>query len=237
MSKPSMKIADYPITKLTCKQVIQKALNTKKTIVINTINAHSYVTAQNDKKFSQALQSSDILLPDGISMVVARAAKQRISGPDFFEAFNRVANKQHLRYFFLGSNKETLKKIQQRLNKEHPNITATFHAPGMYPFSEQENNQILHKIKKAKPDILWVGMTAPKQEKWVFDNKSNIQARITVPIGAAFDFYAGTVQRAPAWMRNNGLEWLHRFASNPRAMAHRYITNNIKFAYYLVTQR
>ena len=121
---------------------------------------------------------------------------------------------------------EWLERIKIRLNKEYPNILVHTYSPPMYPFEEKVNNKIIEDINKANPDILWVGMTAPKQEKWAYENKDKLKIPVIFPIGAAFDFYAGTLKRAPAYMRNHGMEWLFRFIQEPKRTYKRYINNN-----------
>lgn len=219
----------------------EKIVKGKKTKTIFTINAHSYVTTKDDQQFKEALRKADIIIPDGASISVATKLfnkkpkiSHRIPGPDFFEAFNKIANKKKLTYFFMGANKKTLKLIKDRLKKEHPDIKVHTHAPGWYPFPEKENNDIIKKINKAKPHVLWVGMTAPKQEKWCAENKNKLKAKLICPIGAAFDFYAGTLKRAPKSLQKINAEWLYRLYKEPRRTYKRYIHNNIRFAYHML---
>ena len=132
--------------------------------------------------------------------------------------------------FFLGSTEETLSKIRKRARKEFPNVTLnTFSPPFSSGFSEEENLEILEKINTFKPDVLFVGMTAPKQEKWTYTHFNSLEVGHVCSIGAVFDFYAGTIRRAPRWMINVGLEWLYRFIKEPRRMWKRYLLGNLIF--------
>lgn len=207
--------------------------NTK--LLINTINAHSYNLAQNDTAFAEALKQSDILLPDGVSIVWAKKLLngikiKKIAGADLFAyEMDRLA-KTNGKCFFLGSSVSTLAKITARAAKEFPTVNiATYSPPFKSKFSETDNQQMLEAINTFNPDVLFVGMTAPKQEKWAATHFNRINAQHIGCIGAVFDFYAGTVKRAPAWMIKLGLEWLYRFLLEPQRLWKRYLLGNIKF--------
>lgn len=203
--------------------------------LITTLNAHSYNTLYDDIIFKEALKNSDILLPDGVSMVWASSilkgkSIRKIAGEDlFFYEMERV-NKIKGKCFFLGSTEENLKLIKERAIREFPNISISTYSPPFKPvFDENDNQLILDKINNIEPDALFVGMTAPKQEKWAFNNLHRINAGHICCIGAVFDFYAGTIKRAPKWIINLGLEWLYRLLKEPRRMWRRYIIGNSIF--------
>lgn len=189
--------------------------------IINTINPHSYVMAKDDKDFSKALHDSDVLLPDGSGIVLA--AKQinkekigKISGSDLHAYLIDLLDKKKGKVFYMGSTGTTLVKIKERLNCEHPNILAEFYSPPYKTvFSKEENKKILYAINHFKPDILFIGMTAPKQEKWVAAHKDRIDTSMICSIGAVFDFYAGTIKRPSQLWLDLHLEWLLRFLKEP----------------------
>jgi N-acetylglucosaminyldiphosphoundecaprenol N-acetyl-beta-D-mannosaminyltransferase len=203
--------------------------------LINTINAHSYNTAQHDAEFATSLLSSDILLPDGISIVWALRFMtgkkiKKIAGTDLFLHEMSRLNEEKGSCFFLGSSQETLSLIKARAHIEYPNINvSTYSPPYKAVFTDEENLLILRAINSAKPDVLFVGMTAPKQEKWAFEHFKLIEAKHVCTIGAVFDFFAGTVPRAPGWMISLGLEWLYRLLCEPARMWRRYLIGNCKF--------
>jgi len=192
--------------------------------VINTINPHSFMVARRDRDFNSALLSSNILLPDGIGIVIAllllRGKKVlKITGPQFLEYSLEHYNKIHGRVFFLGSSHNVLECIASKLKYSHPNISVEFFSP---PFSEsftqEQNNEMVSRINKFTPDILFVGMTAPKQEKWVFHNKEMIVKCNIASIGAAFDWFSG-VKPPPTKIADIlNLIWLERFAREPIRM-------------------
>lgn len=207
-------------------------------VLINTINAHSYNTAQNDEFFAEALQQGDYLVPDGMSIVLAckflnakSRPKERIAGWDLFVFEMERLNARGGKCFFMGSSEAVLAKIVARCATDYPNIKVDTYSPPYKPeFSEEDNAKMIAAINAADPDLLWIGMTAPKQEKWAYAHwpELNIHCHCGT-IGAVFDFYAGTVKRAPVWMQKMGLEWLHRFLSDPRRMWSRYALGNLKF--------
>ena len=219
------------------------AIPTEKKCVINTVNAYSYCVAQKDVVFKKALISSDVLLPDGISMVLAakllmNTVIHKIAGADIHQYLLNQANTKKQKVFYLGASKSTLELIKNRIRKEFPNIeVASYSPPYKTFFSEDDNKVMLKHINTFQPDVLFVGMTAPKQEKWVHTHKENINANTIVSIGAVFDFYADTVKRAPKWMIDAGLEWLYRLLKEPKRMWRRYLIGNTKFCWYVVVEK
>ena len=203
--------------------------------IINTINPHSYCLSRYDKLFNEALQSSDILLPDGTGIVLASKIVNnkkinKIAGADIHQYLLHQANLKSQKVFYLGASQCTLKLIESKIKKEFPNIIVSSFSPPYKPqFSESETAQMLEKVNDFKPDILFVGMTAPKQEKWVFVNKDNIDANTVVSIGAVFDFYAGTIKRPGNFWVSIGLEWLPRFFKEPKRLARRNLVSTPKF--------
>jgi N-acetylglucosaminyldiphosphoundecaprenol N-acetyl-beta-D-mannosaminyltransferase len=214
-----------------------------KKLLINTINAHSYNIAQKDSLFAKALYSSGALLPDGISIVFAiRLLKnyriKKIAGADLFfyemERLNKTAGK----CFFLGSSTSTLNKIIVRAAKEYPNVkTFTYSPPFAAEFTDEENNKMVETINTVKPDVLFVGMTAPKQEKWTFSNFERLETGHVCTIGAVFDFYAGNIKRAPEWMIKAGMEWLYRLMMEPRRLWKRYLIGNVLFIWFILKEK
>lgn len=211
--------------------------------VINTINPHSYCIAKSDLKFREALKSSDVLLPDGIGIVFATKwilgkTISKISGSDLHDFMLQNAIKDNLKIFYMGSSTETLEKIKFRLNSEYPSIKAGFYSPPFsIEFSEEDNSEILSYINSFAPDILFVGMTAPKQEKWVNENKSKINVKTICCIGAVFDFYAGTIKRPhPFWIKMR-LEWFIRLIKEPRRLARRNFISTPIFIFDVLKEK
>lgn len=237
-----MKLKDLDI--LTSRAELAKLPEGK--LLINTINAFSYDNARKDVLFSEALQKGDVLIPDGISIVKAcrflnakSQPKERIAGWDLFvyemEKLNRVGG----RVMFLGSSDAVLNLIRQRVAEKYPKIEVDTYSPPYKPeFSDEDNEAMISAINHSNPDLLWIGMTAPKQEKWAYTHLDRLDVHCHIgTIGAVFDFFAGTVKRAPERWQRAGLEWLYRLLSEPRRMWRRYFIGNAKFIYYIMLEK
>ncbi len=212
-------------------------------LLITTLNAHSYNITREDLHFSEALAKSDILIPDGISVVWAirlltGKKLQKIAGADLFFYEMKRLNQQSGSCFFLGSSEATLKLISDRLALEYPDVrTGTYSPPYKAEFSEEDNALMIRGVNAFRPDVLFVGMTAPKQEKWAYEHLGELDARHICCIGAVFDFYAGTVSRAPGWMIGLGLEWFFRLIREPGRMWRRYLIGNSKFIWLVIKEK
>jgi len=213
-------------------------------LLINTINAHSYNTALKDHDFQEALLQGDVLIPDGASIVMAfkwlcHEQIERIAGWDLFVFEMEQLNKKGGKCFFLGSTPKTLELIKVRATKIYPKIqVATYSPPYKFEFTEEENKKMIAAVNQEHPDLLWIGMTAPKQEKWAYTHKNELEVNGHIgTIGAVFDFFAGTVERAPIWWQKHGLEWLFRLIKEPRRMWRRYIIGNSLFLWNIMKEK
>lgn len=220
--------------------------------LINTINAHSYNVAQNDPLFAQALAGGDYLIPDGASIVKAcrwlkakSQPRERIAGWDLFEhemqrLESRAAGGGRRRsVMFMGSSERVLQLIRERAAHDYPHLDVTVYSPPYKPeFSNDDNRAIVSAINAAHPDLLWIGMTAPKQEKWTYAHWAELDINCHVgTIGAVFDFYAGTARRAPLWWQQHSLEWLYRLVKEPRRMWRRYVIGNPLFLWNIFSEK
>ena len=218
-------------TQLVDFSVFTKDLNnlpTANKILIQTLNQYSYCLTKEDPEFKASLLGSDVLLPDGIGIVLANwvitgIKIKKIAGADLHQHLLEKLNIKGGRCFYLGSTKNTLKKIKKKSNEDYPNIVVGYYSPPFKSFfSKAETKEMINAVNEFHPDILFIGMTAPKQEKWAFANKEFLEAPFICSIGAVFDFYAGTVKRPGKVWINWGLEWLVRFAKEPKRMWVRY---------------
>lgn len=199
-------------------------------------NVYSVAMMQKDEEFKKINNSSSLVVADGMPLVwVSRLYWQpiaeRISGSDIFYELCKIAAKKEYRFFFLGSTTEILNKMCLNLGEHFPNlqIVGTYSPPFKRKFSEEDNSKMIEEINKTHSDILWVGMTAPKQEKWIYYNLGKLNVSVAVGIGAVFDFIAGKINRAPKWMQKIGLEWLFRLIQEPRRLWRRYLIGNAIF--------
>lgn len=225
-------------------------------LLINTINAHSYNTARKDSLFAEALTNGDVLLPDGVSIVKAckwikakSLPKERIAGWDLFvfemEKLERESEELRTKseeskiVMFMGSSQKVLDLIVKRAAEVYPHLkVVTYSPPYKTEFSDEDNKAIIDAIHAANPDLLWIGMTAPKQEKWTYSHWQELNIHCHVgSIGAVFDFFAGTMKRAPMWWQEHGLEWLYRLLKEPKRMWRRYIIGNTLFLWNMVKEK
>lgn len=215
-------------------------------LLINTINAHSYNTAQHDALFADSLSKCDVLLPDGASIIMAcrwlgmkNRPAQRTPGWDLFLTEMEILNRKGGKVMFMGSSEKVLGLIRENAKKDYPNLEVVTYSPPFKPeFSEEDNAAIVQAINEADPDLLWIGMTAPKQEKWAYSHWQELNIHChTGSIGAVFDFYAGTSPRAPYSWQSLGLEWLYRLLDNPKKMWRRYIIGNPLFIWNIIREK
>ena len=224
-------------------------------LLINTINAHSFNTAKKDQLFADALTNGDVLIPDGVSIVKAckwikakSQPKERIAGWDLF-SFEmeklereseglRTKGEESKTVMFMGSSQKVLDLIVKRAAVDYPHLKVVTYSPPYKPeFSDEDNKAIIDAINAANPDLLWIGMTAPKQEKWTYSHWKDLNIHCHVgTIGAVFDFFAGTVERAPMWWQEHGLEWLYRLLKEPKRMWRRYIIGNALFLWNMTKE-
>lgn len=230
-------------------------------LLINTINAHSYNVARRDSQFAEALTQGDVLIPDGMSIVKAcrwigalSRPKERIAGWDLFACemsrLNRQGAEARLQegenrgrkkplVMFVGSSEATLALVRKKAASQYPALDVATYSPPYKPeFSAEDSKAIIQAINKANPDLLWIGMTAPKQEKWTYRHWNELRINCHVgTVGAVFDFFAGTVVRAPLWWQQKGLEWLYRLLCEPRRMWRRYTAGNTLFLGYMLGEK
>jgi len=208
-------------------------------------NPHSLMVARQDREFAAALGSSTLLLPDGIGIVLAgrmlgRPFPERVAGYEFYSTLTqRLDDAGGARYFFLGSTPEVLARIEARIAEEYCAITVagTCSPPYRDVFTAADDEEMVSTVNAAAPDVLWVGMTAPKQEKWIERNRSQLRVPLVVAIGAVFDFYAGTRPRAPRWVCDAGLEWLPRLVREPRRLWRRSLVSAPAFVYEVMREK
>lgn len=203
-------------------------------------NVHTTVLSYNDESYLKIQNESALAIPDGkplslICKVRGYKNAQRVAGPDLMPEILRLSEEKGYRHYFYGSTEETLKTLESNLKKRYPrlNIVGTY-SPPFRNLSPEEDEGIVEKIKEMKPDFVWVGLGAPKQERWMYAHRGKIDA-VMLGVGAAFDFHAGTTKRAPKWVQEFYLEWLYRLIQDPRRLFKRYVRSNIQFIWLILT--
>ena len=216
---------EFPLSNDEPRDIVAAAISSPAVGVINTLNAHSFNVALKDAGFSDALRASDALVADGIGVVWAAKLKgakglRKISGFELFQASMELADERKLTIGFLGSTPEVLDMIVARATAEYPGaVIKILSPPFANEFSDLEARELLSRIGTI--DILFVGMTAPKQEKFAHQIREYVDARAVLSIGAVFDFYAGTTKRAHPLFIRFGLEWLGRSIADPKRLGKR----------------
>lgn len=233
-----------PIDALSWEEAIQKITHwaaVPESRYICLCNVHSVVTASRDADFMAAVHGADLCAPDGAPVAWALrwlgiASQQRINGPDLMWKY--LAEAEHLgqKVFFYGSTEATLAALQAVLSEKFPRLAiAGMYAPPFRRLTEDEERQEIERMNRSGAGLVFVGLGCPKQEKWMAARRDRIRA-VLVGVGAAFDYHAGTLERAPAWMQHHGLEWLYRLAKEPRRLFRRYAVTNTLFVYGFMKQ-
>lgn len=207
---------------------------------INTINLHSFVVAESDNEFKQSLLNSDVLLPDGIGAVLGPRfltghKVKKTAGANLHHYFLEDFKSKGGKFFYLGSAQSTLTKIEEKLRVNYPGIhVASYSPPYTATFTDEDNQKMIEAVNSFRPDVLFVGMTAPKQEKWVNQHRDALDAGFICPVGAVFDFYAGNTLRPNNFWVGLGLEWFVRLLNEPKRMWRRYLYNGPIFAWMMI---
>lgn len=200
---------------------------------VTICNVHVVVSASRDASYGEVINGSDMSTPDGapVAWMLRRhgfVGQPRISGPDLMWALCKRCSDEKLPVFFYGSTEATLMLLEQRLRTAFPELQMVMESPPFRPLSPAEDAATVARINASGAGFVFVGLGCPKQERWMASHRGSIDA-VMIGVGAAFDFHAGTVKRAPQWMRNHGLEWLHRLGSEPGRLWKRYLVTNTLF--------
>ena len=197
-------------------------------------NSHSIVTAGDDEAFGVALAEADMATADGMPVAwmmrrLGHPGQERINGPDLMLRYCEHAARTGTSIFLYGSTDPVLDKLAAQLVQRYPGLKiAGQYSPPFRPLTDVEDAEICRRIADSGAGVVFVSLDCPKQEKWMHVHRGRIPA-VMIGVGAAFDYHAGTLSRAPVWMRDNGLEWLHRLVSEPRRLWKRYLVTNTLF--------
>jgi N-acetylglucosaminyldiphosphoundecaprenol N-acetyl-beta-D-mannosaminyltransferase len=208
------------------------------------VPVNSVMTQRKDRMFRAICNSASLLLPDGVPLLWAarflgRPIPGRVAGSDLLWEFSRVAAHRGYSFFFLGSKDHVLQKLTAELVRGNPGlkVAGMYAPPFVEKFSPELNAQIVERINGVRPDVLWVGFGAPKQERWIHQNLPRLEVKVAIGVGAAFELASGTVRRAPGWMQKAGLEWLFRFIVEPRRLFKRYFVDAAPFFPLVLAQK
>ena len=235
MNKNNNKFLGFNMNKESLPVIVSDSFdaikNRSKNLVFACANPHSFAVSLNDRDFECALQDADYLVADGIGVLLAGKLVNypvgpRITGHDYFSGLHNELSKRAVqelgrkgRIFYFGSSQVVLDKIKDNMNSKYSDLEVCgVLSPPFGDWSEEENERMIDEINQARPDVLWVGMTAPKQEKWICENREKLNVPVTGAIGAVFDFFADTYVRSPKWVCKLGVEWIYRLIREPRRM-------------------
>lgn len=239
-----MKFLNTEIDNLTMEeslQIINALINKKETSYVVTPNVDHIVKLEEDIEFQEVYKNADLILTDGmpliwISKIKKTPIKEKVSGSDLFPKVCELASKKGYKLFLLGAAEGVADIAARRLEKKYEglNVVGTYSPSYGFEANEDEIKKIIEIIREAKPDILAVGLGAPKQEKFIFKYKDELNVPISLAIGASIDFESGNVKRAPKWMQNSGLEWFYRLCKEPKRMIKRYLIDDLKILKILI---
>jgi N-acetylglucosaminyldiphosphoundecaprenol N-acetyl-beta-D-mannosaminyltransferase len=203
---------------------------------------HGVMESQRDQRLRALHNTAGLVTPDGMPLVwLSRLMRfrhvRRVYGPDLMLGLCAQSVARGYSHYFYGASEQTLAVLTARLTERFPGLKIVgSYAPPFRPLSAEEEQQLISIIRRDAPDILWVGLSTPKQEHWMAEHVAKLNVPVLIGVGAAFDFNAGIKRQAPVWMRQTGLEWLFRLMSEPRRLWRRYLINNAMFIYLIVRQ-
>lgn len=204
-------------------------------------NVHTTVMSYRDEEYRKVQNGAALALPDGkplsiVSRMRGFKTAQRVPGPDLMPEILKLSEERGYTHFFYGSREETLAKLEGKLLEKYPKLKiAGMYSPPFRKLTEEEDKQVIEMINKTNADFIWVGLGAPKQENWMAEHKDKL-CGVMLGVGAAFDFHAGTIKRAPKWMQEMCLEWLYRISQDPKRLLKRYLDTNISFVIHALAE-
>lgn len=197
-------------------------------------NVHTTVMSYDDKAYCAVQNGGIMAIPDGgpLSSVGRKrgfSEMERTTGPDYLKEVLKISAEEGYRHYFYGSTEETLEKLRKVLEEEYPGVqVAGMYSPPFRALSKEEDEEIIRMINESKADFVWIGLGAPKQERWMAEHQGKVEG-FMVGVGAAFDYLAGNISRSPMWMQKANLEWLYRLLQEPKRLFKRYFYTNTKF--------
>ncbi len=204
-------------------------------------NVHTTITSYEDMEYCKIQNGGLMAIPDGgplstIGRTRGYLQMERTAGPSLMEELFRASVRCGYRHCFYGSTKETLNKLYSQLVKIYPGIQITgMYSPPFHQMTEAEDTAVINLINETNSDFVWVGLGAPKQEKWMAEHQGKING-LMLGVGAGFDYFAGNINRAPLWMQKSNLEWLYRLIQEPKRLFRRYLYTNCKFIWLTVVR-
>lgn len=221
---------------------IERWIEKKEPHYVCVTSAHGIIESQRNKEFRDIINSAGLVTPDGMPLVWLSRFKgyksvDRVYGPDLMLKLSELAERRGYSNFFYGARNGIPEKLSIALRKKFPHLKiAGTYSPPFRPLTSKEDREVIDMINDASPDIVWVGISTPKQEKWMAEHLGRTKTTVMIGVGAAFDFLSGAKRQAPKWMQRSGLEWLFRLITEPRRLWRRYLIGNTMFIWSILKE-
>jgi N-acetylglucosaminyldiphosphoundecaprenol N-acetyl-beta-D-mannosaminyltransferase len=246
-ARPQVDILGCPVDRVALDgavSMVEALITAEGAHQVVVLSVPQLMEGRRDRRLFDVWSRASIVLPDGVpllwaSRILGAPIPGRVAGADLFWALSRLAEIKGYACFLLGSTTEVVERLQKVLLRRFPflRVAGSFAPPRAPVFSAAVNNDIIQRVNAARPDILWVGLGAPRQELWIHDTLAKLDTRLAIGVGAAFDMCSGSVRRAPRWMQRAGLEWFYRFLLEPRRLFRRYFIDSAPFLPLVLWQR
>jgi N-acetylglucosaminyldiphosphoundecaprenol N-acetyl-beta-D-mannosaminyltransferase len=237
---PCVDVLGVPVSAITMAEALDTIdgwIRTRTPHYVCVTGVHGVMESQRDEEIRRIHRRAGLVTPDGMPLVWLAHLRghrqvERVYGPDLMLAYCARSIRTGTRHFFFGGAPGMADRVAAGLSRRFPGLSvAGTHAPPFRPPTREEDDRMIAMINQADPDIVWVGLSTPKQERWMAEHVGRLRAAVLVGVGAAFDFHAGAKPQAPRWMQQHGLEWSFRLATEPRRLWKRYLINNPSFVW------
>lgn len=233
---PTCSILGVRIAAIDMQQALTYITENKEALRGNYIcvsNVHTTVMSYEDAEYRRIQNSGALALPDGkpLSVVCRKRGfpgADRVTGPDLMQEIFALSEQYGYRHYFYGSTPETLQLLKEKVEEKYHLHIVGLESPPFRKLTEEEDRAVVERIRAARADFVWVGLGAPKQERWMYEHKGRVDS-LMIGVGAGFDYFAGNIKRAPLWMQKCSLEWLYRLMQDPKRLFKRYLVTNTKF--------
>ena len=209
---------------------------------VTITGVHGVIESQRDEELRRIHNAAGLVTPDGMPLVWLSRLQgfnhvERVYGPDLMQELCKLSSARNYRHFLYGGGEGVPEKLAHNLQQRFPGLQiVSSYSPPFRALTAEEDEEIVRMINEASPDIVWIGLSTPKQERWMAAHVGRLNAPVMIGVGAAFDFHAGLKKQAPRWMQRSGLEWLFRLATEPRRLWRRYMVNNPLFVLRVLQQ-
>lgn len=242
---PEFRVLGVPVNAVQIPQVIawmEQCIHERgKARYVAVTGMHGVTESRQDPEFCSMLKEADLVVPDGMPLVWLGRLRgfshlaRRVYGPELMETFCRETGGKY-RHFFYGGAPGVADHLALVEQERHGIRIAGTYCPPFRPLSEEEDRAVIARIHQASPDVVWVGLSTPKQERWMYEHRDKLSVPLMLGVGAAFDLNTGRLKQAPAWMRERGLEWLFRLMAEPKRLWRRYLVQGSRFVWHVLLE-